>query len=412
MRPLVFESRIKMVGKNTAINPEVLRKFSFFASFSNDHLKDIAKTAPNAACKKGEIIFRQGELSATMYLILKGAVKIEREDSEGAIISVGQLSANQVFGELAMLSKEPRQATVTVTKDAEFLVIDRRMMLDIISKSSPEEIIEVFSVLSEQMRAANDREFRDTLSRRTLEAQMEVEKQRALTQLVAGVAHEINTPLGVINTAVSVMARELAEPQEMTTQRAADIAESLELMRRNVERAHRLVQDFKKVSVSQLTDEKETFDISDAVKEMIDLVMVSLRRHQIQVKFHDKLTPEQRMWTGYRGFLSQIMINLLTNIERYAYPNGSGGAVDVSIELGDDNFYRLTVTDYGMGISLENQARLFEPFFTTGRSIGGTGLGLAIVHNLVRNAMNGEIRTTSGEGKGATFEIILPRMIG
>ena len=103
-----------MVGKKSAINPEALRKFSFFASFSNNHLKDIAKTAPNAACKKGEIVFRHGELSATMYLILKGAVKIEREDSEGAIISVGQLSANQVFGELAMLSKEPRQATVTV----------------------------------------------------------------------------------------------------------------------------------------------------------------------------------------------------------------------------------------------------------------------------------------------------------
>ncbi|MBL0344804.1 ATP-binding protein [Candidatus Villigracilis affinis] len=400
-----------MAGKKSALDPEVLRKFSFFASFSRDQLEEIARTAPKAACKMGEVVFRQGDRSATMYLILKGAVKIEREDSAGGIISVGQLSTHQVFGELAMLSKEPRQATVTVTKNAEFLVIDRKMMLSIIAKSAPEEIIEVFSVLSEQTRAANDREFKETLSRRTIEAQMEVEKQRALTQLVAGVAHEINTPLGVINTAVSIMARELAEPREITTQRAADIAESLELMRRNVERAHRLVQDFKKVSVSQLMDEKDTFDISEAIKETVDLVMVSLKRNQIQVKFHDKLSPNQKKWTGYRGFLSQILINLLTNIERYAYPNGSSGSVDVKIELENDTHYRLSVTDYGKGIAREHQTRIFEPFFTTGRSVGGSGLGLTIVHNLVKNAMKGEIRLTSEVGKGTTFKIILPKVI-
>ena len=400
-----------MAGKKPALDPEVLRKFSFFASFSRDQLEVIARTAPKAACKAGEIVFRQGDRSATMYLILKGAVKIEREDSAGGIISVGKLSAHQVFGELAMLSKEPRQATVTVIKNAEFLVIDRKMMLNIIARSNPEEIIEVFSVLSEQTRAANDREFKETLSRRTIEAQMEVEKQRALTQLVAGVAHEINTPLGVINTAVSIMARELAEPREITTQRAADIAESLELMRRNVERAHRLVQDFKKVSVSQLMDEKDTFDISEAIKETVDLVMVSLKRNQIQVKFQDKLSPNQKKWTGYRGFLSQILINLLTNIERYAYPHGSSGSVDVKIELENDTHYRLSVTDYGKGITREHQTRIFEPFFTTGRSVGGSGLGLTIVHNLVKNAMKGEIRLTSELGKGTTFEIILPKVI-
>jgi signal transduction histidine kinase len=100
------------------------------------------------------------------------------------------------------------------------------------------------------MRASSDHNFENELSRRTLAALMEAEKQRALTQMVAGVAHEINTPLSVINTAVNIMARELASPVEVTVQRAADIAESLELMRLNVERAGRLVQDFKKISVS------------------------------------------------------------------------------------------------------------------------------------------------------------------
>ncbi|MCE9647850.1 MAG: cyclic nucleotide-binding domain-containing protein [Chloroflexi bacterium] len=397
--------------KNPALHSEILKKFAFFASFSTEQLEEIASLAPRISLKENTVVFSQGDRSATMYLILKGAVKIEREDAEGETISVAQMSVNQVFGELAMLSEEPRQATVTVTEDAEFLVIDRNMMLDIIRKAKPEEILEVFSVLSEQMRAANDREFKDALSRRTLEAQMEVEKQRALTQMVAGVAHEINTPLGIINTAVSIMARELAEPVEVTTQRAADIAESLELMRRNVERAHRLVQDFKKVSVSQLTDKKEAIDISEVIEETVGLIMVSLKRSQIHVEYKNHLTVGQNKWIGYRGFLSQILINLLTNVERYAYPHNVGGNVDIIVQMENDKQYRLVVKDYGKGISRENQARVFEPFFTTGRPIGGTGLGLSIVYNLVKNALKGDIKLKSAEGKGTEFIVTFPQVI-
>lgn len=402
---------LSMVKKKLPVSPEVLRKFAFFASFSMDQLEEIANTAPQFSVKANKIVFRQGEHSETMYLILKGAVKVEREDLQNETISVGGFTENQVFGELAMLGKEPRQATVTTLVDSEFLAIDRAMMLDIISKSDPEEIMEVFSVLSDQMREANDRDFEDTLSRRTLSAHMEVEKQRALTQMVAGVAHEINTPLGIINTAVSIMARELAAPLEITTQRAADIAESLELIRRNVERAHALVQDFKKVSVSQLVAEKEKVNISDVVTETISLMTVSLKRNNISVKFNDKLKADQKNWIGYRGFLSQVLINFLSNAERYAYPNNTGGNVTVLLEVEDEDHFRLTVSDQGAGISKENASRIFEPFFTTGRSIGGTGLGLAIVHNLVVNALKGEVKLKSQEGKGAEFIIIFPKVI-
>jgi signal transduction histidine kinase len=402
---------LSMVKKKLPVSPEVLRKFSFFASFSTDQLEEIAETAPQFSVKANKVVFRQGEHSETMYLILKGAVKVEREDLQNETISVGGFAENQVFGELAMLSKEPRQATVTTLVDSEFLAIDRAMMLDIISKSDPEEIMEVFAVLSVQMREANDRDFEDTLSRRTLSAHMEVEKQRALTQMVAGVAHEINTPLGIINTAVSIMARELAAPLEITTQRAADIAESLELIRRNVERAHALVQDFKKVSVSQLVAEKEKVNISDVVAETISLMTVSLKRNNISVKFNDRLKADQKSWIGYRGFLSQILINFLSNAERYAYPNNKGGQVTVLLEVEDEDHFRLTVSDQGAGISKENASRIFEPFFTTGRSIGGTGLGLAIVHNLVVNALKGEIKLKSQEGKGAEFIVVFPKVV-
>lgn len=397
--------------KKRVIDPEILRKFPFFASISAVQLEEIAETAPKVSFKTNTIVFRQGDRSTTMYLILKGGVKIEREDIDGETINVSELSEHHVFGELAMFSQEPRQASITTSCDSEFLAIDREMMVNIIRKADAEEILEIFSTLSEQMRAANERDFQQVLARRTLAAQLEVEKQRALTQMVAGVAHEVNTPLGIINTAVSIMARELAVPMEITTQRAADIAESLELIRRNVERANQLVQDFKKVSISQLTAEKETLEISEVVKETISLMSVSLKRNNISVILHDKLRPDQKKWVGYRGFLTQILINFLSNAERYAYPHDMGGAIEVTLDFDESERYHLSVFDHGKGISQENLARVFEPFFTTGRAMGGSGLGLAIVHNLVTNALKGEIEVKSTKGQGTEFAVTFPKVI-
>ncbi len=356
-------------------------------------------------------MFKQGECVGAMFLILKGGVKLGGEDSSGTVYAYGQIENGQVFGELALLRGDPSRVTATTTRDSEFLVIDRAMLLILMRRFEPENFLDIFLTLNEQTRIAAERGFREILSRRTLASQMEAEKQRALTQMVAGVAHEINTPLSVINTAVNIMARELAAPVEVTIQRAADIAESLELMRLNVERADYLMQNFKKILVSQLKDEKGLLDISEVIEETIGLVLVSLRRGLVQVKFHNRLAPDQKKWMGCRGYLSQVVINLLTNAERYAYPKGVGGVVDVTIRLEDDKHYRLTVKDHGRGIPKQDQAHIFEPLFTTGQSIGGTGLGLAIVHNLVINALDGEIKFKSDEGKGEEFIIIFPGVI-
>lgn len=400
-----------MSSEKSSFSLGVLKMSPFFASFSEKQLSVISEVASSIFVPADSVIFRQGDFSETMYLILKGEVKAERVDVDGEKIGVTELFDCQVFGETAILGREPRQATVTALEDSELLAINRDLMLEIVRRSSPEEIIEIFSALNDQIRAVTDQELEQTLARRILAAQMEAEKQRALTEMVAGVAHEINTPLGIINTAVSIMARELAAPKEVTIQRAADIAESLELMRRNVERAHKLVQDFKKISVSQLTDQKELFDISEAVEETVNLMLVNLKRSQIGINFINRLAFEQKSWVGYRGVLSQILINLLTNTERHAYPDGVGGNVDVLIELLDDKHYRLTVQDYGGGIPRENQPHIFQPFFTTGRSNGGSGLGLAIVHNLVVNVLRGEIRLRPELQRGTEFQVIFPRVI-
>lgn len=393
------------------INPQDLKRFAFFSHFSDAQLFIVVESASRVRVQSAGVVFRQGESAVAMYLILEGRVRIERTDATGEGSDLDELSTGDVFGENALLSSAPREMTVTALENSYLLVIDRELLLEIVRNSTPEEVVEIFSSLSGQLRSAQEQEFERTLARRVLASQMEVEKQRAMTEMVASVAHEINTPLGVINTAVSIMARELASPKEVTLQRAADIAESLELMRRNVERAHSLVQDFKKISVSQLKDEKELFDVSAAVEETVHLVLVSLKRSQIGVNFVNRLSFEQKNWVGYRGVLSQVLINLLMNAERHAYPNGIGGDVDVVIELADDKHYRLTVQDYGKGVPKDICQSIFEPFFTTARSKGGTGLGLAIVRNLVEHVLYGEIRLRPDMQKGAAFQVIFPRVL-
>ncbi len=127
--------------------------------------------------------------------------------------------------------------------------------------------------------------------------------------------------------------------------------------------------------------------------------------------FNHTLPPEAHTWLGYRGYLSQILLNLLANVERYAYPAGQGGAAEVALALAGPAEYELRVKDFGRGISPGNLDRVFEPFFTTGRCAGGTGLGMTIVYNLVTTALKGRITLHSVVGQGTNVQIVFPRVI-
>jgi signal transduction histidine kinase len=240
---------------------------------------------------------------------------------------------------------------------------------------------------------------------------MEAERQRSLTQMVAGVAHEINTPLGVVSLGMSIIERELAEIPGADPQDMARITESIALMKKNVERAHRLIQDFKKVSVSQLSDVKESMNLPEAVKEIIGLADIQLKRNGIMIHFDNQVLPSAETWVGYRGYLSQIILNLLTNIDHYAYPGGIGGYAHITLNTPTKDHFMITVRDYGQGIPQEHLAHIFEPFFTTGRATGGTGLGMTIVYNLVTEALHGSIRIESEVGKGTEIIITFPQQI-
>jgi signal transduction histidine kinase len=124
------------------------------------------------------------------------------------------------------------------------------------------------------------------------------------------------------------------------------------------------------------------------------------------------LSESDRIWDGFPGLFSRVLLNLLTNVDRYAYPGDEPGRVEITLTRnrppqGPVGF-QLSVKDFGQGISESDLPHIFDPFFTTGRDKGGTGLGLAMVHNLVTQGFNGNVRAISRRGKGTTIELSFP----
>jgi len=254
-----------------------------------------------------------------------------------------------------------------------------------------------------------------------IQAEAALERHRALTQAVAGVAHEINTPLGIVKTALSIIQNRLSLPKiqslfqgdSANEELLQDVLESSGLMIKNVDSAHRLIENFKKIAVDQIIEHQETVNLPALLKDAIDLFTISARQAKLDIKLDVSGIQQEQEWHGYPGYLTQIMMNLLQNIERYAYPGGNGGKVEIAVtdrvEPDKAGQFILTARDYGSGISPENICKIFEPFFTTGRGKGGTGLGLAIVSNMVTVAMQGAVSVKSEPVNGTCFTICFPK---
>ena len=240
------------------------------------------------------------------------------------------------------------------------------------------------------------------------------EKLAALGGLVAGVAHEINTPVGVALSATSTMAeknRILSELFATGEMKRSNLTEYLESTREgaqmsllNLNRASDLIRSFKMVAADQVSESRRSFN----VREYIGQVLLSLRPklkktpHRVEVECEEDLVIE-----SYPGALSQILTNFIVNSLTHAYGEGQVGLIRIKIEK-NDGMLTLTYSDDGCGIAPEMQDRIFEPFFTTARAKGSTGLGLHIVFNIVTSTLGGTITCCSAPGQGTTFQVRMP----
>ena len=398
-----------------------LASVPLFAALAADHLRSIAAAGRTKTVATGETVFREGDASDGLYIVLSGKVRIYKQSDDGNEVDLLTGAAGEYFGELALIDGGPRSASVASLAPCEFFVLERDTFLSLLTQS-PQLLATTLANLSQAVRATSERVFREAMQQQAIRTEMELARYRSLAQMVAGVAHEINTPLGTVNIATSVVKGRLNAPffaplAGDPKARAAieDVREAIDLIEGNIRRAHKLVQDFKQLSVGQIRDTKEMLDLVAVVEEVVGLFKINARQAKLTIEVRNDLPDAAaRAWLGYRGYLSQVLLNLLSNIERYAYPDGQGGRVEIAVAADSrrtDEWFVIAVSDFGRGIAADDLPRIFEPFFTTGRSKGGTGLGMAIVQNIVTTALKGQIELASTPGSGTKLTLRFPRTI-
>ncbi|MCL1474561.1 hybrid sensor histidine kinase/response regulator [Argonema antarcticum] len=240
------------------------------------------------------------------------------------------------------------------------------------------------------------------------------EKMAALGNLVAGVAHEINTPVGISVTAASTLAedtKEFSRIYKSNQMKRTDLEtfldtaiESSSMILANLRRAADLIVSFKQVAVDQSSDFQRRFKVKEYLEEVILSLTGQLKKnkHTVTIEGDEQLTLD-----SYPGALSQIITNLVMNSLTHAYEKENSGHIKIEFHrLGDMVIFQYT--DDGKGIASENMSKIFEPFFTTNRFQGSTGLGLYIIYNLVTQQLRGTVECESEVGVGTKFVIQLP----
>jgi signal transduction histidine kinase len=395
-----------------------LASIPLFASLPADQLAALAERGEVRTLPPDSTVVQQDDDADALYVLLEGSARVYMRHADGGETQLGEQQAGSYFGELALLDGQPRSAWVVTTSPVELFVLPRADFLELLPRA-PRALEALVAKLSEGVRQKSQELFEEELRRRRLQSEMELARYRALGQMVAGVAHEVNTPLGIVSTAVSMVVQRIGSPAIQALRgRDAELDETLEDLReatslaeRNIQRAHRLIQNFKKLAAGQLADRKEKLLLPEVVQEVVDLFKIEARKAQLSVEVRSTLaSPEAGQWEGYRGLLTQVLMNLLTNVQRYAYPDGQGGAVEVLVSTAGEGFV-VQVRDFGAGIPRESLDQVFSPFFTTGRGQGGTGLGLAIVQNIVVNGLKGKVEIASTPGKETTVTVRLPRVV-
>ena len=242
----------------------------------------------------------------------------------------------------------------------------------------------------------------------------ENEKMVALGNLVAGVAHEINTPLGVGVTTSSYMQKINNQSRKALVEGTfskkdlvnymEDMDESLNLLEDNLGRASEIIQSFKKIAVDETNETLEEFNVSQYIHNIIISLKHEYKKHNhsFNIKCDEELTIK-----GYPGILAQILTNFIMNSIIHGFAEMENGNIEI-IAFKENNIFNLQYSDNGCGISSENISKIFTPFFTTKKNVGGSGLGLNIVYNLVTKKLNGSISVASIVGQGTTFVIKIP----
>lgn len=298
------------------------------------------------------------------------------------------------------------------------------MAVDITAQRQIEDEIRALNVELEERVAARTEELSQANAElaatiKNLEAAQEQlvqsEKLAALGNLVAGIAHELNTPIGNGLMAVSTLADlQTGFQQAMAAGlRRSDLDKFLagvvtasDISTRNLHRAAELISSFKQVAVDQTSVQRRRFQLAEVVHEILITLQPSFKRTPYRI---ETAIPDGIEFDSYPGPLGQVLANLINNAVLHGFEGRDHGTIRIEAETLAPDTVRLVVRDDGQGIAPDRQKHVFEPFFTTRLGQGGSGLGLHIVYNTVTSILGGTIALNSQPGLGTEFLLVLPQ---
>lgn len=250
---------------------------------------------------------------------------------------------------------------------------------------------------------------------RTAQKQLvQSEKLAALGNLVAGIAHELNTPIGNAVTVSSTLLdhhRQISGQLQTGLTRSSlktfidTLGEAASILDRNLHRAAELIGNFRQIAVDQASYQRRTFDLREAVEEVRLVMTPAIRKSPVELKNE---VPEGILMDGYPGPLTQALMILVNNSLIHAFDGRECGSIRIEATVPLSGNVRLRFSDDGAGIPAENLGRIFEPFFTTRLGQGGSGLGLHVLFNLVTGLLGGRVVVNSDHGIGTEFDFDLP----
>lgn len=243
------------------------------------------------------------------------------------------------------------------------------------------------------------------------------EKMAALGGLVAGITHEVNTPVGIGVTATSFLAEKLQTLEQAYKDKTLtpktlehfieEATQGTELLQSNLVRASELIASFKQIAVDQTSEAVRTINLSEYLHEVIRSLQPNFKKTHHQVEIN---CPDNIMLSCPAGAISQIFTNLLMNSLIHGFEEMDNGLIRITV-LDEDENVDIKYSDNGIGLAQEQLEKLFHPFFTTKRDQGGSGLGTHITYNLVRQTLGGSISVSSEPGKGLHYHICFPKKL-
>ena len=380
---------------------ENLRKFDMFENLSDDELSLIAKETVVRHFEADEVVCEEGSASETMFFIESGSVSVAKQG-----VTLARLDAGDYFGEMSLITGDPRNATVTTLQPSVLLEVSAPAFHVIIERS-PLAMRNLLRTFDTRLRRHNDKVVEQFLQLRKQYEELEHSHQRLLLSdkmasiglLTAGIAHEINNPLFVITGYLDVIDG-MIESGEMSAEELRGIHEKLDTASEAIVKLVSGIKTYVRIEDAA----PAPIDLNSAIQESLDLVSFLYRRDQIELEID--FAHGHPVILGNIARLQQVLMNLLSNA-RDAMESSAAKIITVRTrEAGGEVV--LEISDTGCGITPDRLERVFSRGYTTKPVGKGSGMGLNLVRQMIRE-MRGEIGVESEPGHGATFRVVFPR---